>query len=302
MAMMATLIWASVYPLGRMIFGTAGDQVDPWSLSFLRFFFGSLFFAPLLLKKSMRREAAEICTGHLGKILFLALTGGAAEGALMMMALKYTTSARTALMMNAAPVPTLIISWLVGRELLSGRKVLGLVIGTAGVILAFAANGSDSFAARSENFILGDLLALGSGIGWALFTVFSGDLSSRYSSMLCSGLICFFSTWMLLPCMFVFGNGAVLPDIWQAWAVSAYIGIFSSGIAFALWCRALKYLSPGAVGSFGFISALLGFSGSMIFLGERSDWKLPTALFLLLGGCAVMIMKTKEKKPAAASE
>jgi len=300
MALGATLIWASVYPIGRVVFGSAVDNVDPYSLNFLRFFSASLFFVPMLLKREYRAEVREICGRHWWKMLFLALTGGAAEGVLMMAALKYTTSARTALMVNFAPVPTLLISVLAGRELLRGNKVLGMIAGTAGVLLAFSADGSDQFSVGSAGFIMGDLLALVSGISWALFTVFGGDLSSHYNSMLCSGLICFFSALMIVPCIFVFGSGAALPLAWQTWAAATYIGVFSSGIAFALWYKALKLLSPGEVGSFGFISAMLGFSGSILLLGERCDWKLPLAMLLMLGGSAIMVMQVdKAKSPAA---
>jgi len=71
-----------------------------------------------------------------GLFLFLAAIGIVGEGVLVFVATKYTPSARASLMANLSPVFTVLLSLLFAKEMLTGRKVTGMMLGFIGITAA----------------------------------------------------------------------------------------------------------------------------------------------------------------------
>lgn len=178
----ATVLWASFYPLGRLLFGVHTDDIEPMNLTFIRLVFSSLFFMPMLLKKRNRQSVRRLLFQHWRMLLLLSGVGIIAEGVLVFWALKYTTSARVSILANASPLSTLLLSWFCGREILNGSKIIGVLVGFAGIVLIFSTQGADVFSGESGLFI-GDAMAFLSGICWSVYTVFGEEISQRYGGV-----------------------------------------------------------------------------------------------------------------------
>ncbi len=294
-AFAATMCWASNYPVFRLIFNRSGvENLDEWWSSWLRTLFCIVVMLPFTFTTQegswgkFRREWKKDWKMFLFLGLALVL-----EGALCFAAAKYTTAARTSLFANTSPVFTLLISFLFAKEVLSGRKITGVLLGLAGIIIAALSRGSDAFTSGIST-LGGDMLALLSGVFWALFTVFGGDASSRYNGAFCTVIYRFCGLVLMTPVLFFCDITFDLP--WKVYLGLLYLAGISGGVAVWLWSIAQKYVEPGVLGSFGYLSAFSATLFSVLFLEEKITLPFILAFVLILGGMALIIRQSKKEK------
>lgn len=287
-ALLATLCWASNYPVSRLVFNCAGaGGLDEWWSSWIRNFLCAVCLLPFTFF-CREKGWGQFFAGwkkdwQLFCFLGVALVG---ESALCFAAAKYTTAARTSLFANTSPVFTLLISFLAARELLNARKITGVFMGLAGVIIAAVSRGTDAFTADLST-LGGDLLALCSGIFWALFTVFGGDASKRYNGMFCTVIYRICGLAFLSPFLLFCDVSFNIPL--KAFLGILYMAVVSGGVAVWLWSYAQKHVEPGVLGSFGYLSAFCAAGSSMIFLDEKITFSFAAAFVLILGGMFLIL-------------
>ena len=230
------------------------------------------------------------------KIFFFLGVALVLESALCFAAAKYTTAARTSLFANTSPVFTLLISFIFAKEVLTGRKIAGVLMGLTGVIIAAVSRGSDAFTTNALSTLGGDMLALVSGVFWAIFTVFGGEASSRYNGVFCTVLYRICGLLVMTPVLFFCDISFTLP--WQVWVGLLYMALVSGGFAVWLWSYAQKHVEPGVLGSFGYLSAICATLFSMIFLKESITPPFIIAFVMILGGMTLIISSGKKEKKA----
>ena len=292
LGLFSTVLWGSFYPVSRMLFGKAGEQFDEFFVSFIRFFLGFALFSPLFLTAANRKKTKTALRKDWLPILLLTLIGVVGEGVLVFIANKYTTAARASLMANTTPIPTLLLSWLFAGELLNGRKAAGMLLGMAGALLAVLSRGGDLFSAGTATWP-GDLLAFASGLCWAVFTVFGKGISRRYGALLVTAILYGAGCLLMIPVMLVAQSSLSVSFTFPVWAGIVYLGV-SGLLANACWYRALKYLPPGELGSFGYLSALLAVGSSILFLREKLSWGFLLAAAAVIAGVWLMVGERKK--------
>ena len=294
-AFFSTMCWASNYPVFRLIFNRGGiDDLDEWWSSWLRTFLCLIVMFPFAF--TSKADGLERFRKEWRKdwkiFIFLGLTL-VLEAALCFAAAKYTTAARASLFANTAPVFTLLISFLCAKEVLSGRKITGVIMGFGGIVLAALSRGGDAFTTAGLSTLPGDMLALLSGVFWALFTVFGGDASSRYNGAFCTVLYRIFGLVLMLPVLFFCDTPLEMPL--KVWLGLIYLAGVSGGLAVWIWSYAQKYVEPGVLGSFSYLSAFCATLFSILFLEEKITFPFIAAFVLILGGMFVIIKQPSGK-------
>ena len=290
-ALTATLCWASNYLVYRLMFKCGGvPELDEWWSSWLRTLLCVVFMLPFTFTDKEKSWGLFASQWKKDWKLFLFLGFAlVAEGALCFAAAKYTTAARTSLFANTSPVFTLLISFIFAREVFSRRKLIGVFMGLAGIIIAAVSRGSDAFSSGIST-LAGDVLALLSGVFWASFTVFGGSVSGRYNGAFCTVLYRLCGLLLMAPVLFFCDVEFALP--WKVWLGFLYVAGISGGVAVWLWSIAQKYLEPGVLGSFGYLSAFSATLFSIVFLGEKLTFAFAAAFILIIGGMALVIRKS----------
>ena len=292
LGLFSTVLWGSFYPVSRVLFGKAGEQFDEFFVSFIRFLLGFLLFSPLLFTAANREKTKTALKNDWLPLLLLAFIGIVCEGVLVFVANKYTTAARASLMANTTPIPTLLLSWLFAKEMLTGRKAAGMLLGMAGALLAVLSRGGDLFSAGSATWP-GDLLAFASGLCWAVFTVFGKGISRRYGALLVTAILYGAGCLLMVPVMLIARSSLSVAFTFPVWAGIVYLSV-SGLLANACWYRALKYLPPGELGSFGYLSALLAVGSSILFLREKLSWGFLLAAAAVIAGVWLMVGERKK--------
>ena len=287
-ALAATAIWGGSYTVSRFLFHGGDDGFDGFGASFLRFAVSALVLAPALFDRPAWVTLRKNWRHDLLMFVFLALTGYVLEGTLVFFSAKFTTSARASLMANTTPIFTMLISCLATREVLTGKKLGGVFLGAAGIALTFMSQGNDLFSGPGSDTI-GALLAVSSGICWALYTVFGAGVVKRYNPWFASEILFIVATLAMLPAAWICGGKITLALNWQTWLGIVYWGVCVSAVACGLWYVALKHLAPGELGAFGYLTPVVSLILAMIFFAERPSWHFYAALVLIVGGVTLMV-------------
>ena len=155
---------------------------DPVTIAVFRFGLGFLFLLPvaLVLRSRWPRGRDWFGVAALGIMFYGVFFVVYAES------LVYTTAARGSLAVSTLPLLTMIVAAALGREALSGRKTIGVLVAMGGVAVALAAG----LAEAPPEAWRGDLIMLGGMLSMALYNVLSRPLMARSSPLgyACAGM------------------------------------------------------------------------------------------------------------------
>lgn len=251
--------------------------VPPWTFRTLCLGLGSaVLFA--VLRSGGHRLAVP--NGQWARLWLLAFFNITLWNVLVAFGLTMIPSGRAAILAYTMPVWAVPLSiWVLGEKL-TRRKVLGLVLGGAGLALL----AGDVFASA------GTAMALGAALSWAVGTV----LQKRYPMAMPNGA---YTAWIMLLggvpiflCALLFDDFGALREIgaWPALGV-AYNVVVAFAFAHWAWIKIATSV-PVAVFSISMlIIPVVGVLSGMLFLGERPKWSEYAALLLILSALATVI-------------
>lgn len=208
--------------------------------------------------------------------------------------LAYITASLERLILYLTPTMVLGASALLLRQRVSGRQVLALLVGYAGVALVFGRE--VSLAGRDA--LLGAALVLGATVSYALYLVFSGAEVKRLGALRLTGLttsvacvLCIAQYLLLreLPAL------AALPaPVWWLSLLNATACTFAPVLMVML---AIERVGAAATSQVGMIGPLATIAMGVVLLDEPFTPWLVAGTVLVLAGIALL---ARAPAPAAA--
>jgi drug/metabolite transporter (DMT)-like permease len=200
--------------------------------------------------------------------------------ALLNFGLQHIGSAQAALIFSLFPLLTLLLSAVLGREPISTRLLLGVLLSIAGVALSMA----PKLSHVSSGLWWGELAVLASACVGAICSVFYRPYLQRYPTLNVSAFAMLASVLFLAALALQEDWPARVPNLLaQTWAVVTFIGA-SSGIGYFLWLYALKHESPTRVTVFLALNPLTAALLGALLLHEMLDGWLMGAIALIGAG------------------
>jgi len=252
-----------------------GDT-DPVTLAALRFGIAFLLLFPLALALRSRwprgRDLAGVAA--LGALYF------AVFFVLYNESLSMTTAARGSLALSMLPLTTMLVAALLGRERITARKTLGVLIAVGGAAAALLAGLGDAPPGAWR----GDLLMLGATLIMAFYTVWSRPFMQRSSRLgfLAAGMGFGAAASSLLA--WEQGGWAMTQSFGAAqWTAVGFIGLAGGALAFYLWVYALERTTPTRVANTMTVNPIAASLLAAVLIGE------PLGLNLLVGIAAVAL-------------
>lgn len=240
----AALIGAILCFSGNYVVGGIAAAVTPlMSLMYIKW--GAAALPMLLLAQLVERPDWRSVFSHWRRIALLSALGIAGYSFMLYHALGLTTPVKAALINAFNPALILLASAAVLGERITGRKLLGVVMGLGGVLFVLTRGDvSTLFAAR---FNAGDLWMLGAIGCWTAYTVIVGQ-DDTLPPLANSALQMLLFTVCMTPIMMV--EGLRLPSTSAGVWSMAYIAIFPAGVAYALWNIGARSIEPGRAGQY----------------------------------------------------
>ncbi len=266
------------------------DQTTPETLAMLRYAIGFFCIAPVVLITSrswfLRKDIIPVSL--LGILQFAILV------TLLNYALQFIPSARVALIFATFPLQTMLIAAVIGREALTWKKSLGVILTIIGIGFVL---GEDLFqATEGTNQWVGAIAAGLSAFFGALCSVLYRPYLQRYPAQNVSALAMFASVIFLFIVSKWQGGLETIGQIsFDGWLAVVFIGV-SSGASFFAWLWALKHLSPVRVTMFLSLSPVTSAILGVAFLSEPISAYLIAAMGLVISG---LILALKDRAAEA---
>jgi drug/metabolite transporter (DMT)-like permease len=266
------LIWGGTYVVTK-----AGlDELPPMLFALLRFGVASAVLVPLAL---WRGGLAKLARRSWWTLLLMATAGVGLYYIGFNLALHYTTASQGALVQSSIPAITAIMAVIWLRERLPPRRIVGIALAMAGVILVVARGSSDGGA---RDPLIGNLLMFGTVLAWGVYTMLAKRVA-KLDPILVVTAVSVLGGLLLIPAALVEGRlGVAMRISLPNWGRIVYLGALASAGGYLFYNRALRDLEASQVGTFVNLVPVIGVVSGVVVLGETIT---PLAL---LGGALVI--------------
>lgn len=181
---------------------------------------------------------------------------------------QHATLSVAAVLLYTAPCFVMIMSAIFFKEKITGRKILALVLAFAGCVcttgLLSSFTGGDSVALSSTAILTG----IGSGFGYALYSIFGNVALKKYSSVTLTAYTMLFAALALTP----YCAKAELFDVVLSGKTPIYvigIAIVSTILPYLLYSLGLKYTEPGKASVMAFSEPVVATLTGIIAFHEK---------------------------------
>ncbi len=270
LAVLATVVWSGSFVTSRAL----GDSVPPVQHAFWRWVVALAVVAPFGARRAWRQRA--LIRRHLGFVVLASLLGVTVYNTLVNQAGVTTPAANMGMIMAASPV-LMALYERAGGVRLGARRVAGLVIACAGVLLLVGGDGA--------SFSAGDLWMIAAA---CCFGSYSALLRRRPEGL--DGVGFLFTTFLLGTVLLLPAQGISLavqggfhPTPGTVWPI-LYVGVASSAVAFFAWNKAISLIGPSRAGVVYYLQPVCVALLSWVLLAEPTGWAQAGCMALILGG------------------
>ncbi|WP_438866411.1 DMT family transporter [Pseudomonas sp. L1(2025)] len=235
--LLSALIWGAWPVLSR--FGVQ-KTLSPYDIAALRFMVAGLILLPFVLKKG---------TGTLGlpKTLVLTLGQGIPHVLLGIIGLAYAPAGHAGVLIPSAMIAVSTVGgWFVLRD----RPQKAVLIGVAVVLAGATLSGWRSLTDSGGQVWLGDLLFIGAGALWGVYT-----LASRawdVDAFQATALVSVVSMLLYLPLYFIWGTPGILAaPVSEIVFQSLFQGVFAAILGLLFYTKAVTILGATRGSIFG---------------------------------------------------
>ncbi|MCM1331114.1 MAG: DMT family transporter [Bacteroides sp.] len=197
-------------------------------------------------------------------------------------ALEYTLVSNVSLIVTLAPLLTTLLVGAIYKNERPGRNVL------IGSFIAFVGVGFVIFNSSFELNVkpLGDLLALGAALSWAVYSLVLRKLSALYGVMFISRKTFFYGMLTAIPFLLGQPSHTPLSVFLQTDVILnlVFLGVFCSMLAFVIWAWVNKGLGAIKASNYLYFQPIVTLIASAILLGEVVSIVGYTGCALILAG------------------
>ena len=292
-ALLCCALWGSAFPcikIGYQLFEIGAKDVATQIL-----FAGARFFLAgvlaILIGSVLSKKPLLPRKGAIGRIVWLSFLQTVLQYLFFYIGLAHTSGVKASIIEGVNVfIAILVASLIFHQEKLTARKMIGCVIGFAGVVLVNV-NGSGMDAGIS---FFGEGFIFLSTVAYAFSSVFLKRYSKEDNPVMLSGYQ--FVTGGIIMMLCGFGMGGTLTHVTSAGiAMLLYLALVSA-VAYSLWGVLLKYNPISKVAVFGFMNPVFGVILSAILLNEAGTIGAMCLVALVLVCVGIYIVNKGERR------
>ncbi|MBI2689297.1 MAG: DMT family transporter [Acidobacteria bacterium] len=212
------------------------------------------------------------------RLFLIGVCGIAINQMCFLVGLSLTSASHASLVIGLTPFMVLFLALFRRHEAFTFNRAFGLGVAVCGMLLLQ----KPSTSAQSAS-LLGDLLILGAGLSFAVYTVFGKELAAEHGGIAVIAVSYAAGGLILLPMTLYFASRFDFSHVSAgAWWAFAYMTVVSSVLCYIGWAYALKRLSASRLSAFSYLQPLVATLLALPMLGE------PITATLVSGGGLIM--------------
>lgn len=288
------LAWGSTYAAIRI----AIDTMPPLLMAGARFLLaGTLLYAIMRLRGEPAPERRHWRnTALIGMLLLMLGNGG------VTMAERTVPTAIVALLVAMVPMWMVLLEWLrPGGTRPTGRTILGLVIGFAGIVLLV---GPGSLAGGERVDPLGAGIVTVGALAWAFGSIWSRSAVLPKNALVATGMEMVWGGFWLLLAGTVRGELGVLdPSAFTTASVLAflYLVVVGSLVGFSAYIWLLGVSTPARVSTYAYVNPVVAVLLGWAMLDEPLSGRVIVAAAVIVAAVAVITLGKRPQPVEAAT-
>jgi len=204
---------------------------------------------------------------------------------------QFTTAGKASLLVNTNPIIIAILAHFFLGEKMNVKMISWVLLGFTGVFLVIVGGKDPSTILHSGGF-LGDILALGAGVSWAMFTVAGKKWTMNHEAYSSTSLVIFLGLMFLFPLNAATHTLQMPLSTYQLMLI-LYLGAFTAVVAFFAWIKALTLADASKVGVFQFTIPLMTLLLAAVILGETVDIWIVSGFVLIASSIYLTLRRTR---------
>jgi drug/metabolite transporter (DMT)-like permease len=229
-------------------------------------------------KRSRSADRPPLRRDEYPQLCMIGVCGIAVNQVCFLIGLSLTSASHAALVIGLTPFMVLFLAWFRGQEAFTSNRAIGLAVAVCGMLLLQKPSASAQTAS-----LLGDVLILGAGLSFAVYTVFGKELAAEHGGMAVIAVSYAAGAIFLLPMTLFFASRFDFSQVSAAaWWSFGYMSVVSSVLCYIGWAYALKRLSASRLTAFSYLQPLVATLLALPMLGE------PITAALVSGGGLIM--------------
>lgn len=265
---LVTVIWGGGFVASDMALGS----LSPFQIMTIRFGIGTVLMGVISFRHLRRIKKEELYAGFLlGCALFLGF-------ACQIVALQYTTPSKNAFLTATNVVMVPFISFLVYREKVNTRGIVGAVMAIVGVgILSLNRNFSLGF---------GDILTLVCAVGFALQIFLTGEFVVKYRATILN-FVQMGTAFLLSAIILIVLREWKFAATMQGWFSVLYLGVISTTLTYLLQTSCQKYVDETKAAIILSMESVFGTLFSILILHEAVTFKMILGCIIILAAVII---------------
>lgn len=269
-------IWSSSF----MWIKIALREVGPITLVAFRVVFGLAFGIVVIL---IQRVPLPRTLRDWGPLLLVGVTNIAVPFFLISWGEQAIDSAVASILDATVPLFTILIAhYMLHDDKITLPKVLGLVIGMAGVIVLMSKD-----IGASPSSLLGQIAVVVACIFYAGSSVYVRKTTVEVPGILRSAIPLVSATVIMWPATFMLEAPFHFPQLGLTWLALLFMGVLGSGLAFVMAYYLIHEIGPTRATMVTYLFPLGGVILGVIFLHEQLTWQLLTGGILIIASLVV---------------
>ncbi|MGD8544952.1 MAG: DMT family transporter [Candidatus Bathyarchaeota archaeon] len=229
-AALVTFLWSTSY----ILIEVGLEEINPLAFATYRYAMASIILSiPMfyihrkrILKSNLRRNLMFLIMGFTGYFT--------AQG-LQFLGLFYLQPVTVSFLLNLTPVFVLAFGFTFLGEKPTRIQLVGLFLSLCGVFAFF-------YGTFQNLNIIGILLTLISGVGWAAYMIVSRHYLSKYRESIITLTACSMAAGAIMLLGTTVYTGNIVTVSFTGWIIILWLSVMNTALAFALWNHALKTL------------------------------------------------------------
>jgi drug/metabolite transporter (DMT)-like permease len=273
LALGSALLFGASTPLAKLLLG---DGLNPWLLAALLYLGSGVGLALVYAARRVIRlpaQEAPLRRSDLPWLALVVLSGGITAPVLLMWGLAATAASTASLLLNLEGLATMAIAWVIFRENVDRRLLLGAATILGGAILL-------SWRGGPTGFGFGSLLIAGACVAWGVDNNLTRKLSASdpLPIAMTKGLVA-----GTINLFLALATSASLPDL-SVVARAAAIGFLGYGVSLVLFVLGLRLLGAARTGAYFSSAPFVGAALSVAIFDEPVTARLIAAGLLMAIG------------------
>ncbi len=286
LALGAAVLFGASAPLAKLLLG----KVDPWLLAGILYVGAGIGLAIFHFGRKaigLPQAEAPLTKPDLPWLAAVIVIGGGVGPLLLVFGLSLTSAASGSLLLNLEGLATMAIAWIVFRENVDRRLLLGASSILAGAVLL-------TWNGEGLELDLGGLLIAGACLAWGIDNNLTRKLSAAdpVQIAMLKGLVA-----GAVNLVIAFAFGAAMPPLGYAIG-GAVVGFLGVGVSLVMFMLGLRHLGTARTGAYFSLAPFIGAAVAFGLLGEHVSAHFVFAALLMAFGLWLHLNERHEHEHA----